>query len=291
MQFKSIKTKLYVIFGILILFICSGLGAISYLVSESALTGSINESLPNLAKESSKVVQERINSQLNALEVLAENNFIKSDKLNINEKLEILKSESQRANHLWMTIVDADGNAVTTDGGTVNVADLDYFQTAKSGKRAISDPFKSKVTNDIIVAYAVPIKDGDRVKGVLVAVRDGNELSTLISDIKFGSNGETSIINKGGTIIAHKDKNLVIQMYNAFEEAKKDSELISLAELQRKMIEGKEGVGEYTFNGITKYMGYAPVEETNWSLSITAPKSEIMSKIDNLLKTISQLYQ
>lgn len=289
MQLKSIKTKLSVIFGILILFICSGLGTIGYLLSEKAMTDSINESLPNLAKEASKVVQERIASQLNALEVLAESDFIKSDKLNINEKLEILKSESQRANHLWMTIVDVDGNAITTNGGTANVVDLDYFKRAKSGKRAVSDPFKSKVTNELVVAYAVPIKDGDRVKGVLVSVRDGNELSTLISDIQFGSNGEANIINNSGSIIAHKDKNLVINSYNAFEEVKKDSGLTSLVELQKKMIEGKEGVGEYTFNGITKYMGYAPIKGTNWSLSITAPRSEVMEKVESLLKTVTIL--
>ncbi|GEA32767.1 methyl-accepting chemotaxis protein [Clostridium diolis] len=286
MQFKSIKIKLAVIFGILILFICSGLGVIGYLASENALKDSVNESLPNLAKETSKVVQERVNSQLNALEVLAESDFIKSDKLSINEKLEILKSEAQRADHINMGIVDIDGNAITTDGETSNIADLDYFKTAKSGNRAISDPFKSKIINKLVVAYAVPIKDGDRVKGVMVSVRDGDKLNALISDIEFGSNGEAAMINRSGTIIAHKDKSLVINRYNAFEEVKKDSGLMQLVELQRQMIEGKEGVGEYTFNGITKYMGYAPVEGTNWSLSITAPKSEVMAKIDNLFKTV-----
>ncbi len=287
MQIRSIKTRLSIIFGVLILFICSGLGFIGCLLSEKALTDSINESLPNLAKEASTVVQERIGSQLNALEVLAESDFIKSDKVSINKKLEILKIEVQRANHLWMTIVDADGNAITTKGGVANVADLAYFKTAKSGKRAVSDPFKSKITNDVVLAYAVPIKDGERVKGALVSVRDGNELSERISDIRFSRSGEANIINNSGTCIAHKDKNLVITGYNAIEKAKKDSGLASLVELHKKMIEGKAGVGEYTFNGITKYMGYAPIEGTNWALSITAPRSEVMKEVDNLLKTVT----
>ncbi len=284
MKFKSIKIKLTITFGMLILFICSVLGGVGYLLSEAALTESINESLPNLAKEASKVVKERTSNQLNALEVLAGSRSIKSDKLNLNEKLEILKDEAERGNHLWMTIVDTDGNAVTTNGGTANVSDLEYFKIAKSGKKVVSDPFESKVTNDLVVAYAVPIKDGDMVKGVLVSARDGNELSSLISDIQFGKNGESNIINKNGDVIAHKDKNLVVNRYNAFEKVEKDSRLISLVELQKQMVEGKEGVGEYTFNGVTKYMGYVPVEGTNWSLSITASKSEVMEKINSLLK-------
>jgi methyl-accepting chemotaxis protein len=286
MRFKSIKTKLSVIFAILILFICSGLGAVAYLLSQAALADSIDESLSKLSKQASKLVQERVGSQLNALEALAESDFIKGDKLSTDEKLEILKVEAQRAGHLWMSIADVDGNAITTKGGTANIADTDYFQTAKSGKRAVSDPYKSKIANGLIVVYAVPIKEGGRVVGELISVRDGNELSALINDISFGTTGEAAMINKNGNTIAHKNKELVIKMYNALEEVKKDPGLAPLVELQKQMIAGKEGVGEYTFNGVNKYMGYAPVEGTNWSLCITGPKSEVMEKLDALLKTI-----
>lgn len=292
MKFKSIKAKLCIMFGILIFIICAGLGSISYLVSENSLSSSINESLFNLARESSKVVEERINGQLNALEALAESDFIKSDKLNLNEKLKLLKNEVKRDNHLWMIIVDTNGNAITTwgentkEGQRLNVSDLEYFQRAKSGKGAVSDPFYSKMTNDLVVTYAVPIKDKDKVKGVLVSVRDGNALSTLTNDIKFGSSGEAFVINKEGSIVANKDKNLVVQMYNAFEEVKKDSDLKSLVELEKQMVSGKEGVGEYTYKGISQYMGYAPIEGTNWFLAITAQKSEAMGKVYNLLRAM-----
>ena len=289
MQIKSIKIRLSVVFGILILFICSVLGILGYTFSKNALKDSIDESLPNLAKEASRIVQERIETQLNALEVLAESDFIKSDKLSTDEKLSILKSEAQRANHKWMTIVDAKGNAITTNGGKANITDLDYYKKAISGERTVSDPFISKVTGELVVAYAVPIKEGDRKKGVLVSARDGNELSTLISDIEFGSNGEANIINSKGQFIAHNDKDLVINGYNASEEVQNDAELTSLVELHKKMIKGESGVGEYTFQGVTKYMGYAPIEGTNWSLSITAPKTEVMEKIDTLLRAVTTL--
>ena len=286
MQFKSIRTKLSIVFAVLILFICSGLGFISYLYSEGALMDNINESLSNLSKEASKVVQERVDSKLNALEVLAESDLIKGEELNINEKLQVLKSETQRGNHLWMAIVDVDGNVITTDGDTENVADLEYFQKAKSGSRAVSDPYRSKITNDLVVAYAVSIKDSDKVKGVLVSIRDGYELSALTNDIHIGKNGEAFMINNNGTTVAHKDKNLVMQMDNDFENVKKDAQLESLVELEKQMVAGKEGVGEYTYNDVTKYMGYAPVDGTNWSLALTAPRSEVMAKVNSLLKTV-----
>ncbi len=286
MKLKSIKTKLILFFGVLIFIICAGLGVISYQASSSAISKSIDESLTQIAKEAAQVVESRVDSKLNALEALAESESIKSDRLTLDEKLVILKNEATRSEHLWITIVDAYGNAVTTEGGTANVTDLEYFQTAMTGKRAISDPFPSKITNDLITCYAVPIKDGDRVKGVLVAVRDGNEMSSIVSDIKFGKSSETIILNKNGTTIACQDITLVSEMYNVFEAAKEDAKLGELAELVQKMAKGEEGVGEYHYNGITKYMGYSPVNGTNWSLSIAAPKSEIMEKVNVLARTM-----
>ncbi len=111
-------------------------------------------------------------------------------------------------------------------------------------------------------------------------------LNSLTNDIKFGSSGEAFIINSSGVTITNKDKNLVMQMYNVFEEVKKDAGLKSLAELEKKMIAGKKGVGEYTYKGVTKYAGFSPVEGTNWELAITAPKSEVMSKVNELMKTV-----
>ena len=53
-----------------------------------------------------------------------------------------------------------------------------------------------------------------------------------------------------------------------------------------KMAAGEKGVAEYDFNGVTKYAGYYPVEGTNWSLGITAPKSVVMANISNLTRSM-----
>lgn len=282
LQLKSIKAKLSLFFGGLLVLICLGLGTVSYIASTNALSSSIDESLSQLAKESAKVVHERVDSQLNTIEAIAESDSIKSDRLTLDEKLDLLKKESERSGHLKMSIADINGNAKGTDGVSTSVADRDYFKEALAGNRTVSDPLISKVDSSVIVIYAVPIRGENGVTGVLYVNRDGNELSALANDIKFGENGSAFMINNKGTTIAHKDKNLVINMDNDFENVKKDPELKSLVELEQQMAEGKEGVGEYTYNGVTKYMGFAPVEETDWSLAITAPKSEAMAKVNGL---------
>lgn len=121
--------------------------------------------------------------------------------------------------------------------------------------------------------------------GVLLANRDGNELSNFIAEMQY-SNQEVFMINNNSTVVAHKDHNLVMEMYNIFNDYETNPELEGLYKLAKNMTEGLIGVGEYTFNGMTKYMGYYPVEGTNWSLAVTAPKSVVLTKIADLTQSM-----
>lgn len=282
LRIKSIKTKLILFFGVLLISICAGLGVVAYTASTNALSASIDESLSEMAKEAAQVVESEIKVQSNALEALSESAWMKSDNFTLDEKLELLKSEVKRSNHIDMGIVDLQGNAKYTDGTSVNISDRDYYKNALSGKVDVSDPIVSKVDSSVILIIAVPIKDNNGIRGVLTATRDGNMLSDITNDIRYGESGLAFMISNNGTTIAHKDKNLVLEMDNDFENVKEDAELEQLVELEKQMAEGKEGVGEYSYNGLTKYMGFAPVEGTRWSLAITAPKSEVMAKVNRL---------
>ncbi|MDU5079657.1 methyl-accepting chemotaxis protein [Tissierella carlieri] len=286
MKLKSIKTKLSLFYGVLLLVICMGFGVVSYIASSKALSTSIDESLSQLAIQNAEIVDKGMEIQFNALEALAESDWLKGTSLTLNEKLKLLNNEVKRSNHIDMFITDINGNMEDTAGGRANVSDREYFIKALSGEKAVSDPIIDKTNGNLILCYAVPIKDGGRVKGVLAATRDGNVLSDFISDMRFGENSEAFMINKQGTTVASKDRELVMNMYNILEEAKADSGLKSLAGLQKKMTQGERGVGEYSYKGVTKYMGFAPVEGTNWSLAITAPKSEVMSQVNSLTMTM-----
>jgi len=282
LKLKSIKTKLTLSYGVLLFVVCIGLGLISYKTASKALAKSINESLYQMAKEDAKVVTEGMRVQFNALEALAESHWIKSDELTLDEKLDLLNIEVKRSGHIDMNIADINGNSRNTNGISSNILDRDYYIEALSGKVVVSDPIVSKTDNKVVICYAVPIKEGSTIKGVLIANRDGNVLSDFTSDMQYGENGAVFMINKQGTTVANKDRNLVMEMDNIIEDAKDDPELQSFAEMEKRMIEEEDGVGEYIYKGVAKYMGFAPVEGTNWLLAITAPKSEVMSEVNGL---------
>jgi methyl-accepting chemotaxis protein len=279
---KSIKAKLVVFLGLLIGAICIGLGAVSFVNSANALESNLSTTLPKIAEQTASDVQGRIEGHLDVLEAIASEAEIKDTNSSWEIKKPILLEEAQRMGSIRVAIADKDGNVKNTDGTTANIKDRAYFQTALSGKSNVSDPLISKTSGTLIVVYAVPIKNNNEVVGVLLETRDGNEISELINQFKVGTTGSAFIIRKDGTVIGNPNKSLVLKMYNAINEAKKDTKLQELADVENKMIAGETGLSEYYYNGVYKYVGYAPVKGTEWSVGIGVPENEILSELNNL---------
>lgn len=280
MKFKSIKTKMAISFGVLILIICIGLGTVSFIESYNTLASNATESLLQMAEQSAKFVETKVEGQLDVMEGLAGNYYIKSDTLATDQKLNILKDEVKRSGHISMGIGDASGNVIFTDGVKVNLYDRENYKQALQGKSSVSDPVLGKADNRLVMSYAVPIKDDGKVKGVLIVTRDGSELSKLTSNIKYGKTGTTFMISKSGHTVANKDISLVRKMESVIEKSKNDPSLQELMKFETYMMEGKSGAAGYTYrDGTKKYIGYAPVKGTNWSLGISVPKAEVMESL------------
>lgn len=267
-------------FGVLILIVCVGLGITSFVESYNTLASNAEQSLYQMSEQSAKVVQNNVEGQLDVMNALATNYYIKSDVLSTDEKLNILKDEVKRTGIISMGIGDSNGNVVYTDGVKANLSDRNNYKLALQGKSSVSDPVLGKADDKLVMSYTVPIKYNGEVKGVLVATRNGNELSKLTSGIKYGKTGTAFMISKSGYTVANKDISLVRKMNNIIEQSKKDPSLKELMKFETYMMQGKSGVAAYTYrDGTQKYIGYTPVKGTNWSLGISVPKSEVMKSI------------
>ena len=284
LKFRSIKMKLTLLFGVLVVLVCVGLGVSSYNAASASMKESINESMSQLVKEASKVVNARINIQMAALETLADSDYISTDMLTLDEKLQLLKGEADMRGHVSMSIVDLDGNSTSTKGESFKIVDRSYFTKAASGERAVSDPIISAADGSIVVCYAVPIKRDNKVTGVLISARDGNELSSITNDIGYGKSGKAFMLNSTGVKIAHNDKQLVMSEDNDFNNVNSDSELLPLVEIEKHMIEGESGVEEYKYMQEDNYIAYCPIEGTDWSIGLTVPSEEAMMGVRQLYK-------
>lgn len=279
---KSIKAKLVVFLGLLIGGICIGLGAVSFINSSNALKSNLEKTLPKIAEQTASNIQGRVEGELDSLETIAARLDINDPNISWENKMPILLEEAKRRGSIRLGIVDKAGIVNNTDGKSADIKERVFFQNALTGKSNVSDPIISKTDGNVVVVYAVPIKYNDEIVGVLIETQDGNKLSELTNEVKVGQTGYAFMIKKDGTNIASTNKDLVIQMYNPIEEAKKDRKLQALADVETRMGAGETGIGEYTYNEVDKYVGYAPVKGTDWSVGVIVAKGEILSELDSL---------
>ncbi|RNC29494.1 MAG: Methyl-accepting chemotaxis protein McpB [Candidatus Dichloromethanomonas elyunquensis] len=289
---KSIGTRIALTFTLVLFIVCTVLGLIAYNRAEQAVVQEVQKSLKQYADEGSKIIETHMEMYLSNLQVIADLDIIKNSgnyqNADIQDKLALLKEENVRAGHLFMMIADINGEAYTSDNQKLNIKETDYFQKAVKGENAVSDILESKADGSLTIVFAVPVKAGNQITGVIAAADKAECLTSITDDhLKFGQGGYGYIINGKGDFIAHPNKEYVSEKYNSIQEAKTKPELSELADvMQNRMIKGEQGTAEYLFEGSRRYMGFVPVEGTNWSLALTAPSSEVLAGLESLKKSI-----
>ncbi|WP_304944099.1 methyl-accepting chemotaxis protein [Vallitalea guaymasensis] len=285
---KSIKSKLILVFSIIFIIVVGSLGIISYILSSNSLINSKKEDLEVIAVQSAKTIESRINGQIVNLETVANNDIIYNPNHSMEDKLNVLKGEVSRSGHLRMYIVDKTGNGSCTNGDTVDLSDRDYIKKSLKGESNISDILVSKVgSNSLVIAYATPIKYNNQITGSLVAIRDGSTLSKLVSDITLGESGYTFVVNSQGIIVGHKNIDLVTDRTDLYQQSLDNKDHHQLSEITKKMMDKEIGSGEYYYFGDQKITGYAPINNTEWSISVTALESEMLSGLSSLKVTLT----
>lgn len=274
---KSIGARLSIYMVITIFLFSGGLGLITYYTASDALMSSIEQSVSAKAEDATQLVSSQLATRLSVLETIASQDNMKS--MDWNKQLAVLQVENQRLDYKMMGVAGLDGQVRTTAGSITNLSDRDYFAQALAGKTAISDPLASKLDGSYIIMMVTPIKDNDgALVGVLAAAADATFLNQTIAQIKFGQSGYGYMLNNQGSVIAHPKKELIFDQYNPIAEAQKDPKLEPLAKLVKEMIQGKPGYGKYLWtDGVNKFMGFAAVKDTAWSIAVTAPQNEVLA--------------
>ncbi len=281
---KSIKTKLIMSFSLIILFSTIVNGLISLVNASTSLTEAAEKAVILSASDAAKFTQSRIETQCKTLEMIALRDDIKTMDWEIQQP--ILKDQIERTNFLELGVVDLDGLARYSDGTTAQLGDRDYVIKALRGETNVSDLIFSRVTNDIVLMYATPIEMDGKIVGALIGRRDGNSLSEITDDTGYGEKGYGYIINGDGTIIAHPDRQKVIDQFNPLEDVKEDESLRSLADLFELALKEKTGVSTYSYNGNDLITGFAPIEGTDWIVVINGNQEEVFASIPRLQKSM-----
>ena len=285
---NSIKKKFTIILSVLLAITCLGLGFVVHYTSARALEEMAEELTVKTAMESAKVVEERINTSFRELLAIANTEKIVSRDISIDEKIEYVRQEAARAGYMSLGIGDTNGKTLTMDKIEIDLKDRTYYQNALKGIPTVTDPIINREDNtSLIVNYAVPITEKDgTVIGVLIGARDGDELSRITDDIVLGETGKAFMVNSEGVSVAHYDRDEVRNAVNMTKKADEDESLRELSEAGKIIISQDSGFVEYTYNNVERYVAFAKVNGTDWTIAIEVPKLEILSSL-SLLRTRS----
>ncbi len=281
---KSIKAKMLVSFLLTLILTTGILQAVSIYTARKNLKEQVEQGITALVGDNAKLIESRMATEKLIVENIADNMEIQS--MDFTRQKSAMIDYLEKTDFIGLGIVDMKGQVKYSDDTEADLSDRGYIQEALTGKTVISDVLISKVTNEPVLMIAAPVFSNGTLTGLVLARSDANKMSKLIQDMGYGEGGYGYIINSQGTVVAHRDKSLVVNMYNPIEAEKEDKSAASVAGFFKTILQQKQGTYEYNFDGKKLYSAYAPIPDSNWYYIVTADESEVMERIADISKII-----
>lgn len=284
---KSLKLKISLLAGILISVVGISLAGSFFINGRNIITDDTKVSLTIMADQASDTVNMELEGFLQELQALASNDLIADPTVSMEQKMQVIQREVKRIDAVRLGIADMEGNLQNHDGSKAQVAQRDYYISAKNGEAAISEPIVSKADGSFVIMYAVPIYYNNQIVGVMTEARNGNRLSEITNSITISETSSSIMLNSAGTTIASANADDVKNMRNIIEESKTNPDLSELAAVYEKMLNREHGVESYKLDGKEYYIGYAPIDSTTWVFATQLEKSDALSSMERLIMLIT----
>ena len=159
-----------------------------------------------------------------------------------------------------------------------------YKKAVNSGKIGWTDLYISASEEILMVTCFKPVYDKNKkligVIGVDVTLLALNE---KIISTQIGDHGYAILIDKKGKVIAHpkltKGKQKWDETFKTEDWLESNNE--DLKKIAQDMIKGKTGIQKCFYDGGNKFIAYASLKTTNWSIGIVMPVDEIIKPAQN----------
>ena len=281
----SLRYKLILIFGLLMALASTIEGLLAIRAARKAVTEKVETHLIDKATDTANIIDGRITAFWQFLEGIARMPEFRDDKVSYVEKSRMLDKEAAfNKDILQLNIADNSGVLYTSDGKSIDISHLAWYEGSHGGQRFFAEPFLSPILHTFVGAVVVPVlDDNNNHVASLVALIPGNWLSDQIDDIVVGHTGYCYVLGVTGTIVAHKDSSLVEQSWNTVDKAKTDASMASLAAFETMAVEIDDpSIDFYTYKGEAKIASYATLKTTDWTVIINAPSNEFMGTVNAL---------
>lgn len=307
----AFKLILYILSSCTIIF--SAIFGYNYFLSRRIIERKIEENARNLTLRTVNKIESVLNAVKKVPEnvacALEESNYAKEGVLNllrtvVENNAEIYGSTISYEPYLFDGNVRLFGPYYYKPGGKLSFASLagDYNYVAwdwytvpkKLGAPVWTEPYFDEGGGNIIMStYSVPFyrnAGGKRgFAGVVTADVYLSRLQDIVSSVKIGKTGYAFLVSRGGTIVTHPRRELIMKAkLSDLAESRHDPRLSRLA---AEMMRGKSGFEPSTsiVTGKKCWIAYEPISSTGWSLGVIFPQDELMADVTRLSRTVLML--
>lgn len=289
---KSIKLKLLLAFLVITLMSNVTLGVMTFTSISKKIIQDTYDNLMDMAIKEADYLEAFISGNVKYLGALAQNTVVTEEETTFEEQLTFFEKEMNRTEFTKFGYADKSGQAVlfNRDEERENISDQEYFQKALSGTATSSDLLFSGADENPTIIFSAPVYRGGSIVGVLFGGIDGMILSEIVTELKYKNTGYAYIINNESVNVGHRTTEYVLDRLNDLEDAKTDPELAELEELTKKMVTRTAGYGGYTYKGITKIAGFAPIKNTPWIVIFGIEQSEVTGEMNKISRQFILLF-
>jgi sigma-B regulation protein RsbU (phosphoserine phosphatase) len=167
---------------------------------------------------------------------------------------------------------------------TFDPREREWYKTAKQTRTSgWTNVMIDAVSNKPMITFFRPIYDNDRkLIGVVGADVTIETINQKIINTQVGKNGYAFLVDSHGSIIAHPGMQIknkkwdeTLEMESLLQTKNQD-----LFKMVGEMITGNSGVNRMELEGSEKYIAYAPITRTGWSIAVVMPVAEIVAPIE-----------
>ncbi|MCZ4306658.1 methyl-accepting chemotaxis protein [Zoogloeaceae bacterium G21618-S1] len=153
-----------------------------------------------------------------------------------------------------------------------------YSGAVAAGKRILTAPYADASSGELVVTFATPVKGSSGVDAVVAGDISIAALVKSVLSIQLNG-GYAMLVDRQGTIIAHKDKALTLKPMADFSP--------ELAALSSQLGSASTNQIDASVGGTASLVSWQPVAGTEWTLLLVQDRAVVLSPLNALLMTLA----
>ena len=283
--FTSMRGKLLLIFLGLSLMPLLIVSAISFFISQNALTERVKSELSSKVEMQASTVSLVMNERKDNMVVLAGTARVRTmDPTKVGDAIQ--QYFKQWKVYESIGLYTPAGKLVFTTGGKApDLSDQAYFKRALDGATYIDEPMISPFSGNVVLFISTPVVDAGKTVGVIVGALPVSYLDHFTGIKTPGISDGYLVTQPGYLMTASTHTQQLIQQGRI--KTRSELELKADTIAVRDVAAGKTGVEQYqNIVGETVLGAYRPVGGTTWGLIIENNISDVFLPIDSLRNII-----